>query len=155
VTPSKEVLTKIDAAIAEYSHPESALLAILHLIQQEQGYLSEEAQAWAAGKLSIPVAHVAGVVTFYTMFRLQPPGRYHLQVCKTLSCRLRGCEEILQHLDQKHGIKEGQVTSDGRFSLVRVECLGSCGSAPMMQVNDDYHENLTRERVDALLAGMK
>ena len=155
MTPSKELLARIDAAIAEYPHPESALLAILHLIQQDQGYLSEESQAWAADKLKLPQAFVGGVVTFYTMFRLQPPGRYHLQVCKTLSCRLRGCEEILQHLDQKHGIKEGQVTSDGRFSLVRVECLGSCGTAPMMQVNDDYHENLTRERVDALLAGMK
>jgi NADH-quinone oxidoreductase E subunit len=156
VTPRNEVLIKkIDAAIAEYPHPQSALLAVLHLIQQERGYLSEDDHVWVAEKFSLPVAQVAGVVTFYTMFRRQPPGRHHLQVCKTLSCRLRGCEEILEHLDKKHGIREGEVTPDGRFSLVRVECLGSCGTAPMMQVNDDFHENLTRERVDALLDEMK
>lgn len=155
MTLSKETLARIDAAIAEYPYPQSALLAVLHLIQQEHGYLTEEDQAWVGDKFSLPVAYVAGVVTFYTMFRTKPPGRYHLQVCKTLSCRLRGCEEILGHLEKKHGIVEGEVTPDGRFSLVRVECLGSCGTAPMMQINDDFHENLTRERVDALLNGMK
>ena len=98
---------------------------------------------------------MAGVVSFYTLFRTKPPGRHHLQVCRTLSCQIRGCRELLSYLEEKLGIKQGQVTTDGRFSLVTVECLGSCGTAPMMQVNDDYHENLTRERLDVLLDSMK
>ena len=153
--PSPATQAKIDAAIQEYAHPRSALLAILHLIQQERGYIAPEDEVWAAGRLQLPVAEVAGVVSFYTMFRTKPPGRHHIQVCRTLSCQIRGCREILGHLQQKLGIREGGVTPDGRFSLVTVECLGSCGSAPMMQVNDDYHENLTRERLDALLESMQ
>jgi NADH-quinone oxidoreductase subunit E len=89
------------------------------------------------------------------MFRRKPPGRHHLQVCRTLSCQLRGCREIVAHLRKRLEITEGGVTSDGRFSLVTVECLGSCDTAPMMQVNDDYHEGLTIERLDALLDSMK
>ena len=153
--PSQATRAKIDAAIQEYSRSESALLAVLHLIQEERGYLALEDQQWVARRMELPVAHVAGVVTFYTMFRTNPPGRHHLQVCRTLSCQIRGCRELLQHLEKKLGIREGGVTPDGRFSLVTVECLASCGTAPMMQVNDDYHENLTRERLDALLDSMK
>ena len=93
--PSAPTQQKIDAAIANYPHPESALLAVLHLIQQERGYLTLEDQEWAAGKLSLPIAHVAGVVSFYTMFRTKPPGRHHIQVCRTLSCRIRGAADIV------------------------------------------------------------
>jgi NADH-quinone oxidoreductase E subunit len=153
--PSKETQAKIDAAIEEYTHARSALLAVLHLIQQERGYIATEDELWVAGRLQLPPAEVAGVVSFYTMFRTKPPGRHHIQVCRTLSCQIRGCREILAHLREKLGIHEGGVTPDGRFSLVTVECLGSCGSAPMMQVNDEYHENLTRERLDALLESMQ
>lgn len=152
---SPATLRRIDEAIAEYTHPRSALLAVLHLIQGERGYLTTEDQAWVSGKLDIPPAEVAGVVTFYTMFRTKPAGRHHLQVCRTLSCQIRGCRELVAHLTKKLGIEEGGVTPDGRFSLITVECLGSCGTAPMMQVNDDYHENLTIERLDALLEAMK
>ena len=152
---SPATLRRIDEAIGEYTHPRSALLAVLHLIQGERGYLTTEDQAWVSGKLDIPPAEVAGVVTFYTMFRTKPAGRHHLQVCRTLSCQIRGCRELVAHLTKKLGIEEGGVTPDGRFSLITVECLGSCGTAPMMQVNDDYHENLTIERLDALLEAMK
>jgi len=155
VIPSPSTQAKIDAAIQEYSRPQSALLAVLHLIQEERGYLTNGDQEWVADRMEIPVAHVAGVVTFYTMFRTKPPGRHHLQVCRTLSCQIRGCRDLLMHLEEKLGIRDGGATPDGRFSLVTVECLGSCGTAPMMQVNDDYHENLTRERLDALLDSMK
>ncbi|HEV8375733.1 MAG TPA: NADH-quinone oxidoreductase subunit NuoE [Candidatus Polarisedimenticolia bacterium] len=155
MNPSEETRKRIDAAIKEYPRPRSALLAVLHLIQAERGYVAKEDQEWVAQRMQLPSAEVAGVVSFYTMFRTAPPGRHHLQVCRTLSCQLRGCRELLQHIRAKLGIAEGGVTPDGRFSLVTVECLGSCGTAPMMQVNDDYHENLTRDGLDALLDSMK
>jgi len=152
---SPATLQQIDAAIREYTHPRSALLAVLHLIQKERGHIATEDELWVSHKLDIPPAEVAGVVTFYTMFRTRPAGRHHIQVCRTLSCQIRGCREVVAHLKKKLGIDEGGVTPDGRFSLITVECLGSCGTAPMMQVNDDYHENLTLERLDALLDAMK
>jgi NADH-quinone oxidoreductase subunit E len=155
VNPSPGTREKIEAAIREYPRQESALLAILHLLQQERGYVSEEDQKFASERLGIPIAHVAGVVSFYTMFRRRPMGRHHIQFCRTLSCQLRGCRELIEHVQKRLGIREGEVTPDGRFSLVTVECLGSCGTAPMMQVNDDYHEGLTKERVDRLLDSMK
>lgn len=153
--PGPETRAKIDAAVAEYPHAPSALLAVLHLIQQERGFIAPEDQVWAADRLGLSVAHVAGVVSFYTLFRQRPMGRHHVQFCRTLSCQLRGARELLEHLKKRLGIREGETTPDGRFSLVGVECLGSCGTAPMMQVNDDYHESLTRERLDALLDSMK
>ena len=153
--PGKKTEERIDAALREYPRAQSALLAVLHLIQQERGYIAEEDMEYAAARVGIPVAHVAGVVSFYTMFRRKPAGRHHIQLCRTLSCQLRGSREILEHLKKRLGIREGEVTPDGRFSLVLVECLGSCGTAPMMQVNDDYHENLTLEGLDALLDSMK
>ena len=153
--PGKETEARIDAALREYPRPQSALLEILHLIQEERGYIADEDMEYAAARVGMPAAHVAGVVSFYTMLRRKPLGRHHIQVCRTLSCQLRGSREILEHLRKRLGIREGEVTPDGRFSLVTVECLGSCGTAPMMQVNDDYHENLTIGRLDALLDSMK
>ena len=153
--PTPETEARIDAAIGEYPRPQSALLAVLHLIQQERGYLTPEDQEYAAKKVGVPPAHVAGVVSFYTMLRQRQAGKCHIQLCRTLSCQLRGARELLDHLRGRLGIKEGETTPDGRFSLVTVECLGSCDTAPMMQVNDDYHENLTPARVDALLDSMK
>jgi len=102
----------------------------------------------------VSAAHVHGAVTFYTMFKQRPSGRYHVQVCTTLSCMLRGSDELLEHIEKKLGIRAGETTPDGKFSLVRVECLGSCGTAPMLQLNDDYHEDLTPEAVDRLLLGL-
>jgi NADH-quinone oxidoreductase subunit E len=153
--PSQATQRQIDAAIQEYTHARSALLAALHLIQQERGYIAVEDQAWVATRFALPPAEVAGVVSFYTMFRTKPPGRHHIQVCRTLTCQIRGCRELVKHLEKKLGIRDGGVTPDGRYSLITVECLGSCGTAPMMQVNDDFHENLTVERLDALLDSMQ
>jgi len=155
VIPGKQTEALIDAAIREYPRPQSALLEVLHLIQKERGFIADEDMEYAAAKVGVSPAHVAGVVSFYTMLRRKPAGRHHIQVCRTLSCQLRGSREILEHLKKRLGIGEGEVTPDGRFSLVTVECLGSCGTAPMMQVNDDFHENLTLERLDALLDSMK
>ncbi len=145
---------RVDAVVGRYPHAKAALLPVLWEVQRAAGWVSGEAEAWVARRLGVSPAHVHGCVTFYTMYKQRPLGRHHIQVCTTLSCMLRGCDELLQHLKDKLGIEEGQVTPDGKFSLVRVECLGSCGTAPMFQLNDDYHENLTLEAVDRLLSSL-
>jgi NADH-quinone oxidoreductase E subunit len=152
---SDELTRRVDEAAARYPTKMAAVLPALHLVQREFGWVPVEAQEWIARKLDVPPAHVHGCVSFYTLYRQKPVGRHHIQVCRTLSCMIRGSGEIIGHLEKKLGIEDGGVTPDGRYSLVEVECLGSCGTAPMFQVNDDYHENLTIEKVDALLEGMK
>lgn len=145
---------RVDAIIARYPEPKAALLPVLWEVQRAQGYVDHAAEEWVAARLGVTPAHVHGCVTFYTMYKQRPSGTYHIQVCTTLSCMLRGSDELVSHLERKLGIGVGETTADGRFSLVRVECLGSCGTAPMFQLNDDYHENLTAERVDQLLDGL-
>ncbi len=142
---------QVDTIVARYPQERAALLPVLWEVQKSNGWIDAEAEAWVADRLGTTPAHVHGVVTFYTMYKQRPMGKYHIQVCTTLSCMLRGSDELVDHLRKKFGIKEGEVSPDGKFSLVRVECLGSCGTAPMFQLNDDYHENLTIESVDALL----
>lgn len=145
---------KVDAIVAKYPQPKAALLPVLWEVQKAVGSIDLKAEEWVAGRLGVAASHVHGCVTFYTMYKQKPSGKYHIQVCTTLSCMLRGSDELQRHLEQKLGIKPGETTPDGKFSLVRVECLGSCGTAPMFQLNDDYHENLTLESVDRLLAGL-
>ncbi len=149
-----EFEAKVDAMAARYPEPKAALLPVLWLVQRTKGWVDLDAEAWVASRLGVSAAHVHGVVSFYSMFKRRPMGRYHIQVCTTLSCMLRGSDDIVAHLERKLGIKPGQTTADGRFSLVKVECLGSCGTAPMLQLNDDYHENLTIESLDRLLDGL-
>jgi len=145
---------QVDTIVARYPQKRAALLPVLWEVQQSKGWIDAEAEAWVAERLGTTPAHVHGAVTFYTMYKQRPMGKYHIQVCTTLSCMLCGSDELVDHLHEKLGIKEGEVTPDGKFSLVRVECLGSCGTAPMFQLNDDYHENLTLEGVDKLLDGL-
>jgi len=146
-----EFETKVNTIVARYPQPKAALLPVLWEVQKAEGWVSSESEAWVAERLGVSPAHVHGCVTFYTMYKQRPMGRHHIQVCTTLSCMLRGCDEMLDHIKKKLDIAEGEVTADGKFSLVRVECLGSCGTAPMFQLNDDYHEDLTLEKVDQLL----
>jgi NADH-quinone oxidoreductase subunit E len=146
-----EFVKKVDELVSKYPEPKAALLPVLWEVQADKGWIDLDAERWVAERLGVSPAHVHGVVTFYTMFKQQPSGTYHIQVCSTLSCMLRGSEEIVAHLENKLGIKPGETTADGRFSMIKVECLGSCGTAPMFQMNDDYHENLTAELVDQLL----
>jgi NADH-quinone oxidoreductase subunit E len=145
---------KVDVIVARYPEPKAALLPVLWEVQRAKGWVDLESEAWVAGRLGVSAAHVHGAVTFYTMFKQKPSGRYHVQVCTTLSCMLRGCDELVEHIGKKLQIGPGEVTRDGKFSLICVECLGSCGTAPMFQLNDDYHENLTPELVDRLLDGL-
>jgi NADH-quinone oxidoreductase subunit E len=146
---------RVDAIVARYPQARAALLPVLWAVQEHSGWIEPEAEVWVAARLGTTPSHVHGAVTFYTMYKQRPSGRHHIQICTTLSCMLRGSDELLDHLKRKLGIDEGQVTPDGKFSLVRVECLGSCGTAPMFQLNDDFHENLTLEHVDTLLDGLK
>ena len=141
----------LEAILARYPSREAAILPALHLAQREFGYLSGEAIAYIAGLLGFTPARIEGVATFYTMFNRKPVGRYHLQICRNISCSLLGAEHLIAHVSKKLGIRPGETTPDGKFTLSAAECLGSCGTAPVMQVNDDYHEELTEEKIDALL----
>ncbi|MFQ5701381.1 MAG: NADH-quinone oxidoreductase subunit NuoE [Acidobacteriota bacterium] len=152
---SAEALAKIDDVIARYPVKRSALLPALWVAQQEHGFCGLRAQEQIAERIGVSPAFVASVVSFYTMYHTRPVGRHVIDVCTTLSCWLRGCDDLVDHLEKKLGIKIGETTPDGRFRLRGVECLGSCGTAPMCQIGDDYHENLTVEAIDSILEGLK
>jgi len=152
---SPETLKKFAETVARYPKKEAAMLPVLYLAQQEFGHLGPEAIEYVAKLMEQTPARVHGVVSFYTMYNMKPIGRHHIQVCRTLSCALGGAERITGFIKQKLGIETGQTTSDGRFTLSEVECLASCGTAPMMQINDDYYENLTEEKIDQILDAMK
>jgi NADH-quinone oxidoreductase subunit E len=146
---------KIESLKSEYETHQSALIPALHLAQEDQGWLSEETQREVASLLGITPQSVRQVVTFYTMFHQKPVGRHLIQVCRNLSCSLLGGRRLQRQIEQKLGIQEGETTQDGRFTLVSVECLGSCGTAPVLMVNDRYHENVTPQEVDRLLEELK
>ena len=152
---SPEARQKFEKIVARYPKKEGAMLPVLYLAQREFGYLSAEAIEYVAKIMELPVARVYGVVTFYTMLNMKPIGRHHIQVCRTLPCALVGAERIAASIKKKLGIGTGETTADGRFTLSEVECLASCGTAPMMQINDDYYENLTEGRVGEILRSLK
>ena len=132
----------------------SLVLPCLRRIQEDRGHVADEDIDGLAAWLGVPRIQIEEVLSFYTQFRRQPVGRWHLQACRNLSCSMRGAEGVIAHLERRLGIAPGQTTTDGRYTLSTVECLGSCGTAPMFQLNDDYHENLTLESVDRLLASL-
>jgi NADH-quinone oxidoreductase subunit E len=152
---SEKTRASFERMLVRYPNREAAILPTLHLAQREFGYLSDEAIRYVADLLGFTPAHIEGVTTFYTMFNRSPVGKYHLQICRNLSCSLMGAEHLIERVSRKIGVKPGETTADGRFTLTTVECLGSCGTAPVMQVNDDYHENLTEESIDAILDGLR
>jgi len=155
---SPEALSLVNKIISRYpeGRQKSALLPVLHLAQSEfDGWLSTETMDYVASLLNIKPIEVYEVATFYTMFNTEPVGKCLLEVCQTGSCYLRGSDDIIQHLERKLEIQVGETTADGMFTLKAVECLGSCGTAPMLQCGADFHENLTTEKVDRLLDGLK
>jgi NADH-quinone oxidoreductase subunit E len=134
----------------------SAIMPVLWLAQSRFGFISQEAIELTARSIDVPEPDVAAVATFYTMYHLEPVGRHVLQVCCTLSCSIMGAERIVAHLERKLGIKAGETTADGRFTLRKVECLASCGTAPMLQVNErKFDENLDEAAVDRLLNSLQ
>jgi NADH-quinone oxidoreductase E subunit len=154
---SDEVIAEMTAHLEKYpaGRERSALIPLLFVIQRERGYLDNPGVNFIARFLDLEVSDVWETATFYSMFNLHPVGKYHIQVCKTLSCRIMGEPDITGHICQRLGIKPGETTSDGKFTVTRVECLGSCGTAPMLQIGFDYHEDLTIEKVDRLLDSLE
>ena len=142
-----EILTRYPSEHARMA----ACIPALHLCQDQHGWVSDEVIAFVANRLDLPPAHVKGVVTFYTLFNQHPVGKHQVWVCRTLPCALRGAGEVLEHCEKRLGIKPGETTSDGKITLRTAECLASCGTAPMIQVDKTYHENLTLPQVDAIL----
>jgi NADH-quinone oxidoreductase subunit E len=152
---SIELIQKITKRYPDGKH-KSALIPVLHIAQAEfGGWLSPQTMDLVAEVLRLKPIEVYEVASFYSMFNLQPVGKCLIEVCRTSSCWLCGAEDIIDHLEHKLNIKVGETTSDGMFTLKAVECLGSCGTAPMMQVGADYHENLSIEKVDKLVDGFK
>jgi len=152
---SAEARKKIEALKSEYETNLSALIPALHVAQGEQGWLSEEIQAEVAAILDVTPQAVREVVSFYTMFHQKPVGKFLLQVCRNLSCSLRGGHRLQRQIEERLAIHDGETTQDGRFTLESVECLGSCGTAPVLMVNDRYHENVTPQEIDRLLTELK
>ncbi len=152
---SEANLKKIEELKARYQQPQSVVLAALWMWQEEHGWISEEGMKAVADVLDLPIHHVYGVVSFYTMFNRKPVGRHKIEVCTNVSCMLRNSGKILKHIEESLHLNVGETTPDGRFTLVEAECLGSCGTAPMMQIGDEYYENLDAEKVDKILGGLK
>jgi NADH-quinone oxidoreductase subunit E len=141
--------------LSRYPNKMAACIPVLHLCQEANGnWLSPEAIQFVAARLDLSPAHVKGVVTFYSLFNEHPPGKHQVWVCRTLSCALRGSDAILAHCERRLGVSVGGTTADGQFTLRTAECLASCGTAPMMQVDKTYYEELTPEKVDQILAAL-
>ena len=153
---SKDILTQVDNLLSRYPIKQNALIPILLLAQNENdGWLTEEWMQHVADICEVPLTHVEGVVTFYTMFRLKRPGKFHLQVCTCVPCCLVGGTELLEHTEKKLNILAGHTTTDGDFSIEEMECLGACSFAPAIIVNEDYHEQVTPDKIDKLIDQLK
>jgi NADH-quinone oxidoreductase subunit E len=151
---SEEALAKVNEIIARYPEgkQKSALLPVLHLAQSEfNGWLDVPVMDYVASLLNIKPIEVYEVASFYTMYNLKPVGKHLIEVCRTGPCWLRGADDVVKHIENRLGIKDGETTSDGMFTLKTVECLGSCGTAPMLQCGGPFYENLTPQKIDALI----
>jgi NADH-quinone oxidoreductase subunit E len=133
----------------------SLVLPCLHAIQRDRGFVADTDIAELTDYLGVPRIQIEEVLAHYTQFRRAPIGRWHLQACRNLSCSMRGAEGVIGHLSGKLGIAPGETSVDGRFTLSTVECLGSCGTAPVVMINDAYHENMSPARLDALIETLK
>jgi NADH-quinone oxidoreductase subunit E len=152
---SDSVEKEIAEKVSLYPDKRSAILPVLHILQREEGHVTEAGMRYASAVLGLSPVQVYDVATFYTLYALKPIGRYWIQVCKTLSCALVGADNLIRYLETTLGIRAGETTDDGLFTLATVECLASCGTGPMMQINEDYYENLTKEKVDEILNALR
>jgi NADH-quinone oxidoreductase subunit E len=149
LTPDRKAI--LDELLPRYPTKQALTIPLLHLCQEQNGYINDDVIAYTAKTLSLSTAEVQGVVTFYTLFMQKKVGRNVIWVCRTLSCELMGAREITECLEKKLGVHCGETTRDGEFTLLKAECLAACGQGPMIQLNDQYHENLTPEKLDAIL----
>lgn len=145
---------EIREIVSRYPTERSAIMPVLWKAQHKWGWLSYDVMRLVGQTLNLPPSHVLSVATFYTMFKKAPTGEFLIQVCHTLSCELAGAERVIDRIKAKLGISEGETTPDGKFTLMRVECLASCGSGPMAQINEHFYELLTDARVDSILDGL-
>jgi NADH-quinone oxidoreductase subunit E len=152
---SEKLKRKISEILPKSQTNQAALIPVLHEVQKEYGWLSTESMTETAEILGIPPSQVQNVATFYTMFFTRPVGKHIIWQCGTLSCALRGAEHVEHYLSEKLGIKVGETTPDGRITLLGAECLASCGTAPVILVDDELHENLTREKIDQVIERIK
>jgi len=146
---------KFEETLKRYPQKKAALLPVLWLVQEQQGWISPESMEYLAKLLDVTPAFVYETATFYTMYNKKPIGKHHIQVCNSVCCCLRGSEETVNTLKKKLGIEVGESTPDGKFHLSTVECLGSCGTAPMMQIGNDYYEDLNEAKIAKILESLK
>lgn len=154
---SSEIIAEMESHLHKYppERKRSALIPLLFVVQRERGWIDNPGVNFLARFLDLEVTDVWETATFYSMLNMRPVGRHHIQICKTLSCRIMGEPEITEHICSKLGIHPGETTEDEKFTVSLVECLGSCGTAPMMQIGFDYHEDLTKEKVDEILNSLE
>lgn len=151
----EDVKKRFEYILTRYPNKEATLLPTLHLVQETWGYISPEAVHYVSELLDLSPATVFGVVSFYDMYDQKPVGKYRLRVCTNLSCMVSNAYDIYEHLRDRLQVNPHETTKDGRFTVLEVECLGSCGTAPVVQVNNDYHENMSVEKMDALVDQLK
>ena len=147
-----EELNEVAALKAKYPHPKAAIMPVLWMAQKKWGWLSEDVMRYVGEVMELPYSHVLGVATFYTMYFKKPMGKNHIQVCTNVSCMLRGGKDIYDHVSGKLGIGHNEATEDGTYSLEEVECMGACGGAPMIAINETFHENMDKDKVDAAIS---
>ncbi|MDD8016893.1 MAG: NAD(P)H-dependent oxidoreductase subunit E [Bacteroidota bacterium] len=152
---TQENLKKVEALYKKYPNKKAALLPVLWIAQEQEGWISEEMMRYIGDLLEVPHAHVLGVVTFYTMYKSKPHGKYHIEVCTNVSCMLRGSDKIRDVVEKHCGAKFGETSADKKFSVSEVECMGACGGAPMIAIGEEYYENLTAEKTEQLLSSLK
>lgn len=152
---SDESVAKIKEKASHYPEQKSAILPALTVAYEQVGYVDETIYREIARVIKIPYIEIAEAATFYTMFSKNPRGKYRIMACHNISCALRGADSMIKYLEEKLGLSLGETTPDNLFTLESMECLGSCSTAPMLQINDDFHENLTREKVDTLIDQLK
>lgn len=146
---------RIEEIKGRYPDAKSAIMPALYIAQEELGHVNDQAIAWVSEKIGMAPAHVMEVATFYTMYYKKPVGKYHFQVCRTLACALCGTRKLTEVLKRKFHVEPGEVTRDGMWSYEEVECLGSCGTAPMCQINDIFFENLTESKLEKIIEDIK
>ena len=152
---SESARARMREVVGRYPSTSSAMLPALHIAQEEEGYITPEGVEAVAEVLGVRPDEVDQVVSFYSMYFRKPVGRHVIKVCTSISCYLRGCDALMSHLEQRLGIKQGETTSDGAFTVLPIECLASCGTAPVLQVNNEFVENVTLEDADALLERLR
>jgi len=152
---TEENLAKAEEIRKRYPVAQAALLPVLWIAQEQEGWISEEMMRYVGKLLDLPFGHVLGVVTFYSMYNSKKLGKYHIEVCTNVSCMLRGSDKILETIEHRCGVKPGQTSADGKWTVSEVECMGACGGAPMLSIGEEHYENLTPDKTEKILSSLK